>query len=39
MMDVVLVDDKKDIVRGIAAAVDWKARDVQMHGFFNGADA
>lgn len=39
MLNVVLVDDKKDIVLGISAAVDWAARQVAVHGFFNGADA
>lgn len=39
MMNVVLVDDRRDIVLGISRAVDWAARDVTMQCFFNGADA
>lgn len=39
MFRLVLVDDKKDIVQGIAGAVDWEAMGVQVHCFYNGKDA
>ncbi len=39
MFRLVLVDDKKDIVQGIAGAVDWEAMGVEVHCFYNGKDA
>lgn len=39
MFELVLIDDRRDIVQGIAAAVDWQARGVSVRGFYNGADA
>lgn len=39
MLNLVLVDDRSDIVLGIAHARDWAARGIAFHGFFNGADA
>ena len=39
MFRLVLVDDKKDIVQGIAGAVDWEAMGVQVYCFYNGKDA
>lgn len=38
-MQVVLVDDRKEIVQGIIASIDWAAKDMDVHGFYNGADA
>lgn len=35
----VLVDDKKDIVQGIAAGVDWREKGVEVTCFYNGRDA
>lgn len=39
MMKVVLVDDRKDFVQGILAAVNWADRGIEAYGFYNGADA
>jgi Response regulator containing CheY-like receiver domain and AraC-type DNA-binding domain len=39
MFKLVLVDDRKDIVTGIAQAVDWKSRGVEISCFYNGKDA
>lgn len=39
MMQVVLADDRKEIVQGIIASIDWAAKDMEVHGFYNGADA
>ncbi|MDD3251458.1 MAG: response regulator [Lachnospiraceae bacterium] len=39
MFKLVLVDDKKDIVQGIAAAVDWASMEVETVCFYNGRDA
>lgn len=39
MYQLVLVDDKKDIVQGIAAGVDWESRGVEVSCFYNGRDA
>lgn len=39
MFKLLLVDDKKDIVDGITAAVDWNKKDVLVRGFYNGKDA
>lgn len=39
LFQLVLVDDKKDIVQGIAAGVDWRARGVEVACFYNGRDA
>lgn len=39
MYNLVLVDDKKDIVQGISAALDWAAKNVCVHCFYNGAEA
>ena len=35
----VLVDDKKDIVQGIAAGVDWREKGGEVTCFYNGRDA
>ncbi|MDD3428480.1 MAG: response regulator [Oscillospiraceae bacterium] len=39
MFNLVLVDDKKDVVQGISAALNWEAKGVSIHSFYNGADA
>jgi two-component system response regulator YesN len=39
MFKLLLVDDKKDIVQGIASAVDWKRKGVEVNCFYNGRDA
>lgn len=39
MFKLLLVDDKKDIVNGIAGAVDWKEKGVEVVCFYNGKDA
>lgn len=39
MFRLVLVDDKKDIVQGIAGAVDWERMGVNVSCFYNGKDA
>lgn len=39
LFQLVLVDDKKDIVQGIASSVDWEARGVAVSCFYNGRDA
>lgn len=39
LFQLVLVDDKKDLVQGIAAGVDWEAKGVEVSCFYNGRDA
>lgn len=39
MFQLVLVDDKRDVVEGIAGAKDWKAMGVEVHCFYNGLEA
>lgn len=39
MFKLLLVDDKKDLVDGIAAAVHWQEKGVEVFCFYNGKDA
>lgn len=39
MFQLVLVDDRKDVVQGIAAALDWEKMGVKVICFYNGRDA
>ena len=39
MFQLVLVDDKRDVVEGIAGAKDWKSIGVEVHCFYNGLEA
>lgn len=39
LFQLVLVDDRKNIVQGIASAIDWAAKGVQVTCFYNGRDA
>ena len=39
MFQLVLVDDRKDVVQGIAAALNWREMGVEITCFYNGRDA
>lgn len=39
MFELVLIDDKREVVEGLSRAIDWKAMGVSVHGFFSASEA
>lgn len=39
MFELVLIDDKREVVEGLSRAIDWKAMQVRVHGFFSASEA
>lgn len=39
MFELVLIDDKREVVEGLSRAIDWKAMQVSVHGFFSASEA
>lgn len=39
MFELVLIDDKREVVEGLSNAIDWKAMEVAVHGFYSASEA